>query len=162
MPGIATGMKLTPARLNHPVCRARATVTQTIANNSWTSVNLGAEDVDTHGMHSIASATSRFVVPAGYGGIYELSGGVSWASSATGQRWTRWARNGTEIDGSGNNINANSAGQTLADARTITVSLAPGDYVELQAFQTSGGNLDTYVGVAYAQSQATVKRVMIA
>lgn len=162
MAGVASGDRITPARLNHPACRGRQSTVQTISSSTWTAITFGAEDHDTHGMHSTLSNTSRFTVPSGYDGIYEMSGGVSWAASATGQRWCRWALNGTEIDGSGNNIDATSSGQTLSDARTITYSLVAGDYIELQAFQTSGGNLDTYVGVNYAQSHVSIRRVMVA
>lgn len=162
MAGVASGMRLTPARLNQPVVRARQITLQTITNNTWTSITFTAEDIDTHGMHSTATNTSRFTVPSGYAGIYELSGGVSWAGGTTGQRWTRWALNGTEIDGSGTSIDATSGGQALTDAQTITVSLVAGDYIELQGLHSQGINLDTYVGVNYAQSQVSIRRVEIA
>lgn len=162
MAGFLSGMRLTPARLNPVVLVARQTSAQTVSNNTWTVITLDVEDIDTNGAHSTVSNTSRFTCPTGYDGYYEVSGGVSWASNSTGQRWSRLLKNGTEIDGSGNNIDGNSSNQTLTDARTVIVSLAAGDYVELAGFQSSGGNLATYVAFGYVQSYMTVKRVMIA
>lgn len=154
---ILSGQRLTPARLNPVLAQLRQTTAQTITNNTWTAVTFGAEDVDTHSGHSTSSNTSRFTIPLD--GTYLLAGGVSYAANATGQRWCRWYKNGTELDGGGANINANSSGQTLMVAKTLQVVLAVGDYVELWAFQSSGVSLDTYVAFAYAQSTMNVTRV---
>ena len=142
--------------LASPIAQLRQTTAQTaIANNSWTPITFDVEDLDTHNGHSTASNTSRYTCQRA--GKYRLNGAVAWAGSASGQRWTRWAKNGTEIAGSGLNQQATSAGQAIAPARNLNVTLALNDYVELQALQSSGGALDTYVGVAYAQSAMSVE-----
>lgn len=157
---IQSGMKLTPARLNPVLAKLRQTTAQTLTDSTWTAITFGAEDIDTHAGHS--GTSSRFTVPTGLGGTYELTGGVSWPANATGQRWCRFYKNGVEIEGSGSNIDANSSQPTLTVARPTTVVLAPGDYVELWAYQSSGavGGLATYVAFAYAQSTMNVKRVV--
>lgn len=142
-----------------PVAQLRQTSVQTLTHNNWAALSMQAEDHDSHGGHSTSTNTSRYTCPTGQGGVYELAGAAAFAANATGQRWCRWARNGTELNGSGANMDAAASGQTLLAARTVQVTLAPGDYVELQALQTSGVNVDTYVGVGYAQSTMTVKRV---
>lgn len=141
-----------------PIAVLRQTAAQTgIANSTFTAITFGFEDIDTYNGHSTAVNNTRYT--AQKAGKYQLSGGVAWAANTAGQRWTRWAKNGVEIEGSGTSVNATSSGQALTPARTIIVGLAVGDYVELQGLQSSGGPLDTYVGVAYAQSSMTVQWV---
>lgn len=142
---------------NPPLAQLRQTVAQTLTNNAWTAINLQTEDIDTSNGHSTITNISRYTAPKA--GKYELAGGVAYAGSAAGQRWSRWAKNGVDLPGSGANMDATAAGQALLVARTILVVLAAGDYIELQALQSSGGNLDTYVGVAYAQSTMTVRLI---
>lgn len=154
---ILSGQRLTPARLNPALATVRQTVAQTFTSSTWAAVNFDAEDFDTHGGHSTTVNNSRYTCQVA--GYYQLSGGVSWASSTSVTRWTRWAKNGTELDGTGSNMNALSTGQTLTVARTITVSLNVGDYVQLQGAQFAGANLDTYVGIGYAQPIMSVTRV---
>lgn len=144
---------------NPPVAHVRQSTLQTLTHNNWASLIFQQDDIDTHNGHltGLTDNQRRYTCPTGWGGVYEFGGGVAFAANGTGQRWCRWARNGTELNGSGANMDAAAAGQTLLVARTIQVALVPGDYVELQALQTSGINVDTYVGVGYAQSTMTVK-----
>ena len=136
-----------------PVALLRQTTLQSLGNGSFTALNFHMADIDTHGGYSATSPTVYTVRRSGY---YSLAGGVAYAASTAGRRWCRWRSNGTEIPGSGANANATSSGQMLLVARTINVQLAQGDTVDLQAFQDTGGALDTYVGVAYAQSSMAV------
>lgn len=140
-----------------PVAQLRQTSAQTLANNSWASLNMQAEDHDSHGGHS--GSDNGWTCPTGAGGVYEFGGGVAFAANGTGQRWARWAKNGSALDGSGSNMDATSSGQSLLTARTVQVTVAPGDKVSLQALQTSGEDLATYVAVGYAQSTMCVKRL---
>lgn len=148
------------ARLDNPaVAQVRQTTAQTIANNTWTSLIFQVDDIDTHNGHLTGVSDNQRRYTAQVAGMYLLSGCVAWAASSAGQRWSRWARNGTEINGSLASAEANGSGQQMAVARTMVVSLGVGDYIELQAWQSSGGNLDTYVGVTAAQSSMTVVRL---
>lgn len=156
---IQSGQWITPAMLASVTAKLRQTVAQTIANATWTALTFDVEDIDTHAGHS--GTSSRWTCPTGLGGTYELTGGVSWVPNATGQRWCRFYKNGVEIEGSGANIDANASQPTLTVARSTLVVLAPGDYVELYAFQSiSPANpLATYVAFGYAQSAMNVMRI---
>lgn len=156
---ILSGNRLTPARLNPALADLRQTVAQTLANNVWTAVTFGAEDIDTNGGHSTSSNTSRFTCTLA--GTYLFVGGVSFATNATGQRYCRWHVNGSEVFGVGANTDPVAAAPTMLAARPMLTTLAVGDYVELAAFQSSGANLDTYIsaGAGYAQSGMSAARV---
>lgn len=153
---IASGQRLTPARLNPIIADLRQTTAQTLPNNTWVALLFQAEDIDTHGGHSTTSNTGRYTCTLA--GTYMFNGAVAFASHATGQRWCRWHLNGGEIFGTGANVQAITGQPTLLTARTAVMTLAVGDYVELAAFQSSGGNLDTYISGAagYAQSGMSV------
>lgn len=136
-----------------PIAELRQTGAQTLTTGVWTSLTFDAEVVDSAGGHSTSSNTSRYTaVIAGY---YLLSGGAGFASNATGLRGVRWAKNGSSIDSSGTTEPTGSGNNMAYPARGILVQLSVGDYVELQAVQTTGGNLGTSVA-GYEQSGATI------
>lgn len=119
----------------------RQTVTQTLTTATWTSITFTTEDVDAAGGHSTSSNTSRYVIAnAGY---VTVEFGVTFSGSSTaGQRGMRLAKNGTAIPQGRVLVNPAASGSTeLMGAKTVAV--AAGDYIELQGYQTSGGNLDT-------------------
>lgn len=137
-----------------PLAQLRQTSAQSVGNGTWAAINFQAEDHDTVGGHSTSTNVSRYT--ATKAGRYEISGAVCFAAAATGSTWSRWAVNGTELNGSASNM-ATTTSQTLLPARTMLITLTVGDYVELQGTQFSGGSLSTYVTDAYAQSTMTVK-----
>lgn len=130
--------------LNPPSGQFRQSAAQSIANNTYTALLFDVEESDNDSGHSTVANTSRY--NAVTAGRFQLSGGYSAAASAGGgRRITRWAVNGTAVNGS-------NAGQTSdanvvynQPARVITQFLNVGDYVELWAFQDSGGALNTSV-----------------
>ncbi|MGW3809076.1 hypothetical protein [Micromonospora sp. NPDC005113] len=142
--------------LTRPLAQLRQTSTQSIASGTWAAIGFQAEDHDTVNGHSTSSNVSRYT--AQKAGRYEISGAVCFALAATGSMWARWAVNGGELNGSATNM-ATTTAQTLLAARTLLITLAVGDYVELQGTQFSGGSLSTYVADGYAQSTMTVKWV---
>jgi hypothetical protein len=138
--------------LDPPRCVAYATAAQSIPNSSFTSLALAAEDVDNEatashlsgtGMHDLVTNNSRLV--ARTAGTYMCTGMVAWAANATNRRGTRWAKNGVALARSQQLQPAAAAVGLAIPARTIYLPLAVGDYVELQAFQDSGGALSTDV-----------------
>lgn len=134
-------------------CQAYQTVAQSIATgSSFTSVTLDAETVDTTGMHSTVSNTSRFT--AVYPGWYRYSGAVPFVNNATGRRMTCWRYNGSDLTASGGG-QAGSAVLVPTVAREMIIFQNVGDYVELGAQQDSGGALSTYVGIGSWQAGAT-------
>jgi hypothetical protein len=91
-------------------------------------------------MHSVASNTSRFTcVTAGW---YEVSGQVPYTGNATGVRDIRLQLNGsTLVPGGRLTQPAGAAVSFSIGLPSVMVELDVGDYLELQAFQTSGGAL---------------------
>lgn len=141
--------------LSPVLAQLRQTSAQTINDGVWSALNFQAEDVDTHNGHDNSTNTSRYTCQVA--GTYALDGAAAYTNFTSGSRWTRWAKNGVELAGSGNNADS-VAGQQIITARTILVALAVGDYVQLQTVYF-GANINTYVAVAYAQSTMTVRRV---
>jgi hypothetical protein len=122
-----------------PMCRAYHASSQSIATATNSSVALDSERYDVGNCHSTTTNNSRLTVPAGGGGIYHIGGAATFASNATGIRIVWILYNGTT------RISEQDAPSVSANTCSLQVScdykLAAGDYVELQAYQTSGGLL---------------------
>jgi hypothetical protein len=142
--------------LNPPRVVLRQTVAQSLANNAYTSVTFDTEDVDSDNAHSTASNTSR--VTANTPGYWRASGSIGFAGNTAGRRATRWAVNGTALNG-GQILLGPATWTGLAvgiPAVTRDVFLnGTGDYLELQAFQDSGGALNSDVGAQQSLLVAT-------
>lgn len=142
--------------LNPPLFMGRQTVAQTLTTGVWASITLDVEDVDTANGHSTSSNTSRYV--AQYAGYHHVDAFVAFASNATGARGARLAVNGSVVNGRASFVAA-----VVTDRAAVPVSgtvyLNVGDYVEVQGFQTSGGNLNTDVSVTDLRSMMTTRWV---
>lgn len=130
------------------MCELRQTVAQTIGNNvtsPWTALSFTTEDSDSHNGHSTVTNNSRYVFPIS--GKYRISGAVGWAVNSSGARGTMWRVNNTDFTASQILVPANgTAVGTHIPARTKTINVNAGDYLELAVYQNSGGNLDTSAG----------------
>lgn len=129
--------------LARPILKARQTAAQSIANNTHTALTFGAETVDSSGMHSTSSNTSR--ATAVYPGWYSADGGFSFAGNVTGARGSYWGVNATPLDGSNVLITATLATAMQNSARGDMPFLNVSDYLELFTYQSSGGALNTSV-----------------
>jgi len=151
-----TGQVVTAAQLNAnvrdggnfflswPVAELRQTVAQSIANGTPTAVTFDTEDIDTDNGHSTVSNTSRYVGQTA--GRFQVSGGVGFAASATARRSAQWFKNGSVINAGSAMVPATAANDMAVAARTMTVFLnGSTDFVELDAYQESGGALNTFV-----------------
>lgn len=110
-------------------------------------------------IHSTSSNQSRCVVPVGAAGFYLMIGSTTFASNATGSRYVYFKKNGTTGIGPLIDIAAQASGPTALQVATMA-TLAAGDYVELIAFQNSGGALNaggTVVGNGGASQVQFVK-----
>ena len=150
--------------LNMPAAELRQTTVQTLTTSVITSITFTTEDLDDDpngaSNHSTSSNTSRYVAP--YSGWYLISGVVAFAANATGLRSTRWAVNGSVVLNSGVDVTSVTASTQEVAANTQKVFLTAGDYVELQAFQSSGGNLNTVYGSDHNGSRLSVMWVRLA
>jgi hypothetical protein len=116
--------------------------TQSIPNTTPTAVTLTTELYDTDGFHEGVTNPSRFTVPSGKAGYYSLKGKLYWDGNATGARTLWFLVNATTVvRGSTANLeNLSSNPQQMVT--TADVQLDAGDYVELIAYQSSGGALN--------------------
>lgn len=110
----------------------------TLANDTATALTFNSESWDTDNCHSTTSNTSRLTAKTA--GKYQVTGLVWFAWNATGQRSLYVYKNGTVHGQVSENYNTASASTMLNI--TIEIELAVDDYVELYAYQNSGGNLD--------------------
>lgn len=126
-----------------PILEIRLAAAQTFTTGTLTAALYDTEDVDSSGMHSTSSNTSR--ATAVYPGWYIFAAAQSWASNATGTRQDIWRVNGTDANGSQVIVNASVASIIQIVARTKHLFLNATDYAELFASQSSGGNLASAV-----------------
>ena len=122
-------------------CSVYKSGTQSLANNTVVVVTWDSEYYDTDAIHSTASNTSRFTVPAGLGGKWELICSLSFAAATAGTyRALRLRKNGADInffDGAP----AGSTSQTSISYSNI-LELVATDYIEVTADQDSGGTIN--------------------
>jgi hypothetical protein len=139
IPSWATPSSGTPSFVG---CSLYKASNQTISNNTWTTITWSDEYFDTDGFHSTSTDTSRITIPSGKGGKYLFSGQVSFASNGSNVRLGRIQKNGSQIS-IPLSVQATSSG--AGDGTTATflwlVDLVATDYIELGAYQNSGGNL---------------------
>lgn len=141
-----------------PMAQLRQTGAQSLTNGVGTAVTFDTEDLDNFNGHDTTTNTSRYTCQAA--GWYQVSGGVCFAANATGRRGGWWLKNGSVVAGSESIVPAH-ASTVDTPLRTIIVSLAVADYVELAAFQDSGGALNTSVAAAQQHPMMTVRWVAL-
>jgi len=140
--------------LARPVLDVYSSVNQSIPNNAFTGMTFDTEYVDSSGMHSTVTNTSR--ATAVYAGWYDFGGLYTATGNATGQRAGRIATNGgTEIQGSSVSTPGTSIVQTLTLPRTL-VFFNIGDYAEAQGYQASGAALNTGASLGYEPSMSAI------
>lgn len=113
---------------------------QSILNNTFTAVLLDTEVYDPDGGHSTVTNTSRFTCQVA--GRYQFDGTVAFASNATGFRAAKFQVNGATPSPVGSERAAAATSSFATVSVSTELQLAVGDYVELMAFQNSGGSLN--------------------
>jgi hypothetical protein len=126
---------------------------QTINNATYTAINFNSENFDTDAFHSTSSNTSRITIPSGKGGYYLISGNVSFNGNATGERIGALYKNGSLVA----DMVSTAASTAISKAFPIsfTINAAVADYLELFAWQNSGGTLGVSGGITECTFQAT-------
>jgi hypothetical protein len=129
--------------MNPPECQVRRGTAQSIPNSTVTAIAFDTEDIDNDGMHSTVSSTTRLTIQTT--GRYQISGVVAYDVGATGGREARIVRNGSAVAVNGARVinDAPSSGGAEVVVPALQVSLTAGDYLELMAFQSNGGALNT-------------------
>jgi len=119
-------------------CRVLRTTVQSIAAETWVSVNFTSEGYDTDGMHDNVTNNERITIKTA--GKYFIGCYIPFDANATGQRSWRLLTGGDSIAQA--LINA-TAGSFNSVVTLITVEeFAVNDYIEAQVFQNSGGSLN--------------------
>jgi hypothetical protein len=130
--------------LNPPLFVGTQTSAQSIPNtgSSWTAIGLNTETIDSYTGHDNVTNNSRYT--AQVAGSYLVCGVVAYATNTTGVRAARIHYNGNVIQGSAQMTLA-SPGTNLTGVTTPirAVPMSVGDYVEVAAWQNSGGSLNT-------------------
>jgi hypothetical protein len=75
-------------------CSLTKSANQSVSNATATAVTWDTELKDTDAFHSTSSNTSRVTIPAGKGGMYLVTGQLSFASNSTGLRNCEIKKNG--------------------------------------------------------------------
>lgn len=134
-------------------CRAYTTTPAASAGaNQWTTIALTSENYDTRGWHDNATNNSRITVD--YAGLALIVGNTSTVTGG-GIRYTRVLKNGSQYGGY-SGTNAPGGGDSGNSLITI-VAVQPGDYFEVQAWQSTGGNV--YGSLAVVQIPAVAAAV---
>jgi hypothetical protein len=119
-----------------PLLQCESGTAQSFSSAAWTAIQFNINVVDTHAMHSTVTNNTRIV--AAVKGWYQVGGGCSWVSNATGKRGLMWYLNGAIHTPTAVYAPAPAGGSTGLAAPTIVVQLNIGNYVELWAYQDSG------------------------
>jgi hypothetical protein len=122
---------------------------QSITTATTTTITWDAELFDTNAFHDNSTNNSRITIPAGYAGKYLVTSTISWGSSATGYRIAEIYKNGATA-----NFTWSGAMQGYyVVGLTSILNLAVSDYLEIKAYQNSGGNLNAAGGAAESYFQ---------
>lgn len=123
-----------------PTCRVYNNANLTIPNATETAVTLNAERRDPYAMHSTVTNTSRVTVPID--GFYEFGGHLSYdGASSTGYRSLLLKVNGSTV--AQDERNAVTGGVATTVSLATAYELTAGQYIQMFAKQSSGGDLDT-------------------
>lgn len=150
---LAGQFPLGPHQSHHQIYpQARAYKSTDFSHNSsgnWLAITLDSERWDYYPpsgseQHSTSSNTSRLTcrVP----GLYVIGGGIQWDTNTTGSRGASIKINATTYL----QIQLAPAAAELHQQVTTLYRLSPGDYVELMAFQDSGGTRTVTAAGAYS------------
>lgn len=126
-----------------PRCRLTHNAVQTLTTATLTVLAFNTEIYDAaapNAMHDTVTNNSRITVPTGGAGWYALQANVEFVANATGVRQVQIRVNGTTVIAS-TIVPTTAAGVCRLNISTM-YRLNVGDYAEVQAQQTSGGNLN--------------------
>lgn len=132
---------LTALAENKPRAYLRMTSATSCVNGAFTILPFNLENIDSHNGHSTVSLTTRYVVQVA--GDYWCGGAVEFATNGTGGRGGTWFKNGVEYDNA-QILVGNTGGiiPTTAPNGPVLIPCVPGDYLEMGAYQNSGGALN--------------------
>lgn len=125
-----------------PIAVVQQSVVQSVPASTWTVLTFTSELLDSDGMHSTATNTGRLTaVTAGW---YLVAAQYGWGSHASSTRRIVGVRkNGGSAPTEGRSDTLSWGGSNGSVGITTMVQMSVGDYIEVVAYQDSGGALDT-------------------
>lgn len=135
-------------------CRVALSTNQSITTSAVAqAVSWDVDANQNTATHSTSVNPTRFTVPGGQSGRYQLIGSLGFVSNATGQRRYEINKNGSHLY-YGHTV----PGSSLSGGNVLTVAwydvLTAGDYIEILAYQDSGGALNvnaTTTSISFAR-----------
>ena len=123
--------------------KVQSSVNQSILNNAWTELDFEQEQYDTDTLHDNVTLNQRIQLPGSSAGDgrYICTGVVQFAANATGQRGLRINVNGNSVQAT-TFVDAAAADTTRLNV-SIVLDLEDNQFVVLEAFQNSGGALNS-------------------
>ena len=142
--GVAT-YNFGSTRFRHPQSMAKVyhAAAQVVRTGTYTTLSFDADEVDTDGMHQRDGSNSRLTAPIG--GKYLVGYSIRYLADQIGYRTGRIVKNGSAIVTNLMSVPAIANDSTTLSGQVILV-LSARDYVELQAYQTSGSGLSVEAG----------------
>lgn len=131
----------TISNTSQPRALAYNSGTQSATSGADLLVTFDSEVYDVGSMHSTVSNTSRMTIPAGGDGLYLVIGKVWFGGSVTGIQEINIYKNGTELPVAGRAWIGGGTGGAQYNINSQILSLVAGDYIEIAAFQNSGGSM---------------------
>lgn len=135
------------------ICHVRQTAQQGIITTTDIPITFGTAEVNVDNMWSALTPTR---VTANTSGWYAVSGVVTFTANANGSRFGKYKRNGNTLRAA--SLGAPTGGvEAFLDMGLRVAFLNSGEYLELTAWQNSGGTINT--SVADGASQLSVFRI---
>ena len=124
-------------------CSVYKSANQSLSNETGTILTFDLENFDTDGFHDNSVNNSRITIPAGKGGKYLFTAWMNYAANATGTRGFNFVKNGSTAVASLTWVDANSeSARPTRIAGSAVLDLVATDYIEMEGYQKSGGNLN--------------------
>ena len=136
--------------------RALRLTTQSIPNTSLTAVQFTTADAwDSDSLHDPSTNSERITFGSGMGGDWDVGWAIEWNGDATGYRYARVLLNGSTAILGLSDRTAPSAATDWEHSAVTPYSFSSGDYITLQAYQSSGSSLAINQAVFWAERRAT-------
>jgi len=148
-----TGNLTVGGTLNDISAKVTKTTDQSIPNNVLTMVTWDSESYDTDNMHDTVINNSRITFNTA--GKYSILAQSEWGINSGGFRFMDIMKNGVDSIARVRDLADNAAEHNLAFVGEFEV----GDYIELQVFQDSGGNLDFESGTILENTYLTAYKI---
>jgi len=152
----STGLKWATAGSAFSGTHLTKSVDQTINNNTLTQISWDTETFDTDAYHSTVTNTSRITIPSGKAGYYRITTRITFAGVTTFRsRQVRLYKNGAGFE-LFNQVSSGTAtdGDDNSFELNTVANLAVGDYLEIYAFQVSGGTLPVRGNAQFGMPQS--------